>query len=449
MSALMQQKSRLAAPLLQYGRNSRLALIIVVLYLAECYLAKSFIFVGNDPTVLHYVISAALTLIMGLGFCLNSKVYEKRFKLLFAAIVAVGWSMISAYVSDYSLNYISAGTFALLLFGCFFWLPYMVSVAGGEAWRLVLYVLAVPTVLSLVILIVAPSVAMDEQSGRFTGAFISVAVACNLLCFVCILSAFAAKAARTKKEFLIYAGLCVLSISLLYLTRTRSSLLEAVVGLLLVFIVREDGALVLKRILLTGGALLVAVTGAMLAVAVSDIDLRAEQAEFRMEGGLTSSRNENWAFGLERIVRQPVFGEGLLAKQTQGGQGAINMEGKDNYNVIYDPHSLVLSLGVQGGLPFLVAVSFLFTAPLITFASRAGLSGVLTSPEFVISSLNLAMMIPAGGDMTSFGNSVDRILWILLGALSIKAIACKSPARGQRTEISGETRLSLYREGRS
>jgi O-antigen ligase len=151
-----------------------------------------------------------------------------------------------------------------------------------------------------------------------------------------------------------------------------------------------------------------------------------------MEQGITGSRNENWTFGVERIIKQPWFGEGMLTKQTQGGQSTVNMQQTStNYNPIYDPHSLLLSLGVQGGLPFLFAVMLLILLPLFNYTRQVGMGRVLGAPEFVFCFVQLLSMIPAGGDLTSFGNVTDRIFWILLGSLSLKVALNDAPRKRQ------------------
>ena len=401
--------------------KSRLAMWVTSAFLVESYLAKSFIFAGNDPTTLHYAVSIVLSVGMFLLFCLDSNAYRGRFFLLFIAGGAIAWTLISSYQTGYALNYIASVTFGFLILSCFFWFPYVCYRAGVETWRLLLVVLGIPASASLPMFLALPDMALDTLSGRLAGTFISVAVACNVFFYVSVLAAFALKLTNKRKFQILYLSVCLISLICLYFTRTRSSLLEAFVCIFIVCVTSAHGKIIFRRLFASIAFVAILVFAIALGVLTLDFDLNSEISGFRLENGITSSRNDNWAFGVERIVKQPLFGEGMLTKQTQGGQAQVNLEASDNYNAIYDPHSLVLSLGVQGGMPLLLAVMFLIFSPLIAIFRIRGPSGVLGSPEFVLSSVHLCTMIPAGGDLTSFGNSVDRIFWILLGALSLQA----------------------------
>ena len=340
--------------------------------------------------------------------------------MLFIAGGGIAWTLIGSYQTGYALNYIASVTFGLLILSCFFWLPYVCYRAGVKTWRLLFVVLGIPAVLSFPMFLLVPELAIDSASGRLAGTFISVAVACNIFFYVSVLAAFALKLTKRRRFQLLYLSVCLVSLICLYLTRTRSSLLEAFVCIFIVRVTSAHGKIIFRRLFASFTFVAILIFSIVLGVSTLDVDLNSEISGFRLENSILNSRDGNWAFGVERISKQPFFGEGMLTKQTQGGQAQVNLEASDNYNVIYDPHSLVLSLGVQGGVPLLVAVMFLIFFPLIAVFKIRGASGVLGSPEFVLCSVHLCTMIPAGGDLTSFGNSVDRIFWILLGALSLQ-----------------------------
>ncbi len=110
------------------------------------------------------------------------------------------------------------------------------------------------------------------------------------------------------------------------------------------------------------GLLLVAAAATAAVVSTGVMAIDEQLAEFRLaDSALSDSRGSNWSFGIERIVAKPLFGEGLLAKQTQGGTSTIDPSNPTSYDPRYDPHSLILSFGVEGGIPFMLLMTVLFT----------------------------------------------------------------------------------------
>jgi O-antigen ligase len=227
--------------------------------------------------------------------------------------------------------------------------------------------------------------------------------------------------ARTPASFATYAAVSLLSLIFLYLTKTRSSLLEALVCLIvmLAFSPLHQGR---KMVAMAAAVLIlgfVALSGVALTTGVVAVD--RELDSFRAGQTLADARGGNWAFGIERIGESPMFGEGLLAKQTQGGTRGVDFGSETSYDPRFDPHSLVLSFGVQAGIPFMLAMSGLILMVFGRYLAAFGLRRSLEAPEFLIGVVHFAIMLAAGGDLTALGNLVDKIYWVFLGTMALKA----------------------------
>jgi O-Antigen ligase len=297
-------------------------------------------------------------------------------------------------------------------------------------------ILGLFNLVSVFIYFVFPQLAYDPDSGRFSGALISVAVACNVFSLFAVLAFYAYQVGQTSKARIWHGSMVLLGFTLLYLSKTRSSLLEALFAIFLLWVGGRVAAKAAQRNVLRNVMIpvLVLLAGATFIVAFSlgGIDKTAQLNDFRLsETSLLDARGGNWEFGIERVLAAPVFGEGLLTKQTQGGTASLNLEEGKNYNPIYDPHNLILSFAVQGGIPFAFAMIALIVGSLGYFLRAFGWRQALRSPEFVICAVRTLIMVPAGGDLTSFGNSIDRIYWMLLGVVVIKAFAKNSAYKSQ------------------
>jgi O-antigen ligase len=278
------------------------------------------------------------------------------------------------------------------------------------------------SVVSILLLVVDPGLAIDPDSGRIAGAYVSVAVASSMFGFVAILALRSALISENRLFVWMWAGITFISFVLLYLTRTRSSLVEVLATALVIvtFTPLSRG----MRLVISSftGLLLVAAAGAAAVVSTGVIAIDDQLAEFRLaDSSLSASRGGNWQFGIERITAAPLFGEGLLAKQTQGGTSAIDFDSATSYDPLYDPHSLILSFGVEGGIPFMLLMTILFALIPARFVQAFGWRTALQTPEFVIASARLLVSIFSGGDMTTLGNVVEKTIWILLGTMMLKA----------------------------
>lgn len=424
----------------QYGRpelglaggDARLWMrILLSAFLVVGLIAKSFLFADGEPVLVHYAANALIVGIAGILYLAGS---GSKF-IAPATAVALGfsifWSLVSAVFSPISLNILAVGAFATISVGSLIFFPALCLRAGIEPWRMLAYFFGATVPLTAALWVVDPGLVTDPESGRFSGVLVSVAVACNIYFFACVFSFRAALLADTRPKALIFAFLSFVSLLFLYLTRTRSSLAECLVCLvlMLIFAPLKRGA---KMVSMAGAAILlviVALSGAAATTGIVPLD--DELQEFRLgDTQLTDSRSSNWEFGIERIATAPLFGEGLLTKQTQGGTRGVDFGGETSYDPRYDPHSLILSFGVQAGIPFMLSMTGLIVIILTRFLSVFGLQRSLESPEFVIVSVHFAVMIFAGGDLTTLGNLIDKIFWILLGTVALKAELARAHGTG-------------------
>lgn len=418
---------------------------VTVLICASFVLGLSFktvIFVDREPVLINYTTHAFLISIMAIiAFQYSRFLIDLSFSL-FILIAATMFATISAVNSGLSLNIVAVGTFTVVWFGSFFIMPLMCFWVGVEPWRVICYVTCAIVPLSVILMVISPELTIDPLSGRFRGAMVSVAYGGLVFSLACLLSARAAMVASALGYKLAFGALSVTALYLLYLTLTRSSLAETVacVGLLAVFgpLNRQSKMVIfaLMAILAVGLVL----SGVAVSSGIVSIDDQLES--FRLaDRQLVNARDLNWEFGLERIAASRWFGEGLLTKQTQGGTSTLDFSAATNYDQSYDPHSLAISLGVQGGIPFMIAILFVNIWVIMSFIRVFGLKNAFQSPEFVFVSIHFAAMNVAGGDLTTMGNIVERIYWVLLGTLALKAaIKGRTLAPSGRTVDRGVSR---------
>jgi hypothetical protein len=392
---------------------------------------KSVLFVDGEPVVINYGLTGLGVGLLGLMVLTMVPVPVERTMGVLCGM-AVIWAALSAVMSGFPLNIVAAGSFALLVGGFGLILPVILWRSGVEAWRLVNILLTVGTVVTLLLAVVLPDLTIDPLSSRFRGAYVSVAVACTMFGFNALLSIKAALTAKSRVELAFWVAIVLTAAVLLYLTRTRSSLAECLVGvfILVAFAQMTRGVrLVVLAVIGLGVLFSVAALGAA-STGVVAVDEQLEA--FRLsDTNLTDARGGNWEFGIERIRARPLFGEGLLAKQTQGGTSALDLDAETNYDPRYDPHSLALSAGVQGGIPFLILMMAVFIYIPARFVAVFGVRAALASPEFVLVALRLSVSLLSGGDMTALGNIADKIVWLMLGMMALK-IELKSGLWSQR-----------------
>jgi O-antigen ligase len=426
----------------------RFSLFATVIFAASLF-AKTFFFAGSEPVAINYALTT-LSLALAAALLLP-RIAEIPFDRVAGGIllVAVAWTGFSGFESGITLNLVAVLTFAIAAFGFGFILPALVFVGRREPTIMIRNVLSVLSVGSILLLVLAPDLAIDPDSGRIAGAYVSVAVASSMFGFAAILTLRSALIAQRRALVWLWGGVSAISFILLYLTRTRSSLVEVLVTALVIVSFTPLSRGLRLVVMSFTGLLLVAATAGAAVVSTGVLAIDDQLAEFRLaDRSLSDSRQGIWTFGIERIAAQPLFGEGLLAKQTQGGTATVDFSRPSSYDPRYDPHSLILSFGVEGGIPFMILMTGLFILIPARFVYAFGWRLALQTPEFVIVTARLLVSIFAGGDMTTLGNIVEKTIWILLGTMMLKAelklrgnstngVASAWPSRGIPPAMSG------------
>jgi O-antigen ligase len=407
--------------------------VLAVLFIVEGFAVKSFIFAGNDPVLVHYLASSAICALAVIYLFMIVGLKNVSFPELLLIVTAFGWSMLSSLVGTLSENVFASATFALSLFTCYVAMPRLFPGSATTLENTIRVMLVIFTIGSALLWGLFPSLAYDSASGRFSGAAISVAVACNMFFFATAVFAFAAREVESRKLFLFYLALTLLAAGMLYLTYTRSLMLQAIVCVLIVVFTGKDGRIKISSVLIAVWFLVAVVIAGLVYQIFIGVDVDQILLNLRLADGasVTSSRTLNWDFGIQRIWEAPWFGEGMLTKQTAGGTGGIDIESGGSYAVLYDPHSLILSFGVQAGIPFAVAMMSFLVLVFARHVLKMGVAASLASAPFVIGLVNLMNMVFAGGDLTSMGSSVDRLYLMFVGIVGYEAMLLSKPRRVQ------------------
>jgi O-antigen ligase len=414
--------------------------ILLGAFIAIGLVVKSFLFVDGEPVLIHYALNGFIVGLAGIAYFSAGGRNLLASPIALALGFALFWSLVSALFSPISLNIVAVAAFAVVSVCSLIFFPALCLRVGVEPWRLLTYILGATVPLTALLWLVDPALVTDPESGRFSGALVSVAVACNIYFFVCVFAFRGALLASSRGISMVYGLTSMVSLVFLYLTKTRSSLAECLACLMLMMIfspMRRGAKMVSMGV---AGLLLMFVALSGLAASTGIVPLDDELESFRLgDEQLTDARSSNWEFGIERIIQAPLFGEGLLTKQTQGGTRGVDFAGETSYDPRYDPHSLILSFGVQGGIPFMIAMTALIVLILSRFVAMFGIQRSLESPEFVIASVHFAVMIFAGGDLTTLGNVIDKIFWILLGTVALKTELARAYGIPRGGLLSGST----------
>jgi O-Antigen ligase len=432
----------------QSKSQNLVTLILVFFFFLEGLIAKSFIFVRNDPTVFHYTLSAIIILFLGLILSyLRGLIYIANFTLFFV-FSAIAWATIATFFVGDTQNVLALVTLTLLIFGCYYIVPIISYVCDIDMARVMYFSLLIFSVISVVLFFLAPDLTTDPDSGRFSGSLISVAVACNVFFYFSVFSTFYMLSANKSNIKIVYVMLALVGLMLLYMTKTRSSLAEAVACIGILSFGFRLQKMANKRSWLSPTIILILALFFTASLSLGIFNIQSQLDDFRLvDQSIDQSRGGNWEFGIERIINAPLFGEGMLTKQTQGGFNTIDIQSGDNYDPLYDPHSLLLSFAVQAGIPFAIGMVGLIVASLGYFVRTFGLRSALASPSFVLCAVHTLVMIPAGGDLTSFGNSIDRIYWVLLGWAVVQAYAYNQQGARSVMQTRAATRPRLITSG--
>jgi O-Antigen ligase len=399
-----------------------LGAFLSMFFIVEGLVVKSVIFVGNDPVVLHYIVSSATCAAAGLILFFTVGLKNLSAIETILLLCGFGWSFASSIASDQQGNLMASGTFALSTLMSFVFVPRLMVAGQYDTLKFLRNSMGIITLLSAVLFVALPSMANDPGSGRFSGAAISVAVACALFFLASVFYSYDLREKSGWRKLGLSLFILCLAMSFLFLTYTRSLLVEAAAMLLLVILTSREGKIQGKTLLAAVGIFLIFAFLVLFYLVLKDINIEQLMVDFRLAdgGSATDSRMGNWLFGLQRISDAPWFGEGMLTKQTAGG-GQLDLEAAGStYSVLYDPHSLPLSFGVQAGIPFAVVMLLLLIWVHIRYIIIFGLARSLASVDFMIGIVMFIGMIPGGGDLTSMGNAIDRIYWILLGVFSLR-----------------------------
>jgi hypothetical protein len=421
--------------------SKKIALWLILFLILEGMLVKSAFFIGNDPTLFHYIASAIIGFLIFLICIINNLIkYTIKWQFILFAMCII-WSFFSSYQTGYVPNLIAVFTFSCMFLFFFVSIPIIIYTCERDLIKSIYFPFFIMAFISIFLYITEISSTIDPMSGRFLGSYISVANASVGFSFF---TAFSAALIfnnnhNTKKVF--YIMMTFLGLYLCFLTKTRSIILEIIVTIAIIYYGNRISNPLKARAWFAPSIVAIGVLGSILVVAVGNLDWSDTAIEYRVsEGSLQDSRTGNWAFGIERTLNAPLFGEGMLTKQTQGGTRSLDLAGGDNYDSSYDPHSLILSFSVQAGIPFAIGMIFLIFGTLIQHIKTFGIKKSLASAEFVICSVHTFVMIPTGGDLTSFGNYGDRIYWILLGMIALRANLQRSEKSSYRHSFVGRSR---------
>lgn len=269
--------------------------------------------------------------------------------------------------------------------------------------------------ISLILLVIMPAITF--KGGRFIGVFKHIpymVTTATLASIFLIYEMFAKENSRPRKIFLVISA--AVALTALILTGTRSALFAVVLGYFLAFLFfpAKKAASQFIKVSLAFSLLIATVlfghSISQYAIGIargeSAVGLRAAQ-----DG--VSSRFEEFERGYEIFMKSPVIGQGLLSKF-----GEINETEVGQYNANKDPHNILVSAGVIGGLGFVVLVAIGFVGLIVASFNKLRSS----PPEFKILAIYLLTHIPIlfiYHMHLSIGGMADRFYWIVIGYMLI------------------------------
>lgn len=265
--------------------------------------------------------------------------------------------------------------------------------------------------ISLIALVVSPG--SSFKGGRFIGVLKHIPYMVTLSTIACttlIYDLIYLNESRLRK---ILALVCFfVAFFLLILTGTRSALFAVLLSYFLAvlfFPAKKPTTQFLKVSLATT----ILLSSLLFGVQIIDYTIGVVRGEnsigLRAAQDGVSSRMEEVERGLEIFNKNPILGQGLLSKF-----GDINESDVGHYNANKDPHNILVSAGVIGGIGFVVIIA-------------VGLLGLLLmckttirspSPEIKILTLYIVTQIPIlviYHVHLSLGGMADRLYWIIIG----------------------------------
>jgi hypothetical protein len=269
--------------------------------------------------------------------------------------------------------------------------------------------------LSLILLIVFP--ALTFKGGRFIGIFKHIpymVTTATLASIFLIYELFAKENSRPRKIYLIIS-VAVAAIALI-LTGTRSALFALVLSYFLAFLFFPARKAANQFIKVSVAFALVIAT-LLFGQTMSNYTLEVVRGEsavgLRAAQDGVASRFSEFERGYEIFAKNPLIGQGLLSKF-----GEINETEVGQYNANKDPHNILVSAGVIGGIGFIVLV-FIGFAGLIAVSFQKLRSA---PPEFKILAIYILTHIPIlfiYHVHLSVGGMADRFYWIVIGYMMI------------------------------
>ncbi len=268
---------------------------------------------------------------------------------------------------------------------------------------------------SLALLVIAP--AMTFKGGRFIGVFKHIpymVTVATLASIFLIYELFAKENSRPRKIYLLVS--VAVAMAALILTGTRSALFAVVLSYFLAFLffpARKAASQFIKVSVAFSLVIAILLFGQSVSNYALEI-VRGESAVgLRAAQDGVASRFSEFERGYEIFSKNPIIGQGLLSKF-----GEINETEVGQYNANKDPHNILVSAGVIGGIGF-IAIVFIGFAGLIAVSFQKLRSA---PPEFKILAIYILTHIPIlfiYHVHLSLGGMADRFYWIVIGYMMI------------------------------
>ena len=268
---------------------------------------------------------------------------------------------------------------------------------------------------SIALLVVAPAITF--KGGRFIGVFKHIpymVTVATLASIFLIYELFAKENSRSRKIYLLLS--VAVSMAALILTGTRSALFAVVLSYFLAFLffpARKAASQFIK----VSVAFSLVIATVLFGQSISNYALEVVRGEsavgLRAAQDGVASRFSEFERGYEIFSKNPIIGQGLLSKF-----GEINETEVGQYNANKDPHNILVSAGVIGGIGF-IAIVFIGFAGLIAVSFQKLRSA---PPEFKILAIYILTHIPIlfiYHVHLSLGGMADRFYWIVIGYMMI------------------------------
>lgn len=269
--------------------------------------------------------------------------------------------------------------------------------------------------LSLILLVLAP--ALTFKGGRFIGVFKHIpymVTTATLASIFLIYEIFAQENSRPRKIYLFVS--VTVAMAALILTGTRSALFAVVLSYFLAFLFFPAKKAANQFIKVSVAFSLVIAT-LFFGQTISNYALEIVRGEsavgLRAAQDGVASRFSEFERGYEIFSKNPIIGQGLLSKF-----GEINETEVGQYNANKDPHNILVSAGVIGGIGF-IALVFIGFGGLIAVSFQKLKAA---PPEFKILAIYVLTHIPIlfiYHVHLSLGGMADRFYWIVIGYMMI------------------------------